>query len=86
MLDVSNQFRRLMNIMDSAKGPSVPFMRKYLDAIKELHVERSSNPRQSGYIADAGSSAVCRMRFIAVSNMLRHQSAPYDFKNHQIHT
>lgn len=67
-----------MNIMDAAKGPSVPFVRGYLDDIKELRVENP--PRQSGCAADAGSSAVCRMHFAAVSNMLRHQSSPYDFE------
>lgn len=79
MLDVSNKFRHLMDLMDAAKGPSVPFVRKYLDDIKELHVENP--PRPSGYgVTDAGSSAACRMQFVAVSNMLRHQSSPYDFE------
>ena len=75
MLDVANKFHRLVGTMDVTKGPSVPFVRRYLEHIKELHAEYS--PRHVG----AGSlSPVHRMQRSAISTLLRHQSLPYDFK------
>lgn len=53
MLDTSNKFRHLIDLMDAAKGSSVPFVRKYLDDIKGL---RTENPRQS----DMPLMQVCR--------------------------
>ena len=73
MLDVANKFCCFMDSMDAATGPSVPFVRTYLDHIKELHIEHpNSSPHQKA--ADARSSLA------AVSTLLRHQSSPYDFK------
>lgn len=76
MLDVSNKDNCLMDVMDAAMGPSVPFVRRYLEHIKELHVKRANKPHPTSYPADAGPSAVlCR-----ISTLLRHQSSPYSFE------
>ncbi|KAG9313963.1 ras guanine nucleotide exchange factor domain-containing protein [Chiua virens] len=58
LVDASNKFHRLEDAMDAARGPCVPFVRKYLYRIKELQVDRSGN-RISSFAADTNSTTAC---------------------------
>ncbi|KAF8131659.1 ras guanine nucleotide exchange factor domain-containing protein [Boletus edulis] len=87
MLDVKNKFSCFMGIMDAAKGPSVPFVRRYLEHIKEVHPERFNNPpHQSRHADDAGLATPCKIQLAGISTLLRHQSSRYDFKIAKVDT